>query len=284
MSFLQLNTFATSLMKQTTVNIILPDDAPPLLTMGNSHYQRPAKTLFLLHGFSGNMHDWMIGSSIQDLALKYNLAVVMPSGDNSFYLNGRGTGRLYADYIGKELVDYMRKTFGLAMKKEDTFVGGLSMGGFGALHTGLQFYENFGKIAALSSALIIHEIKNQKPGFYNGIADYEYFASTFGDLERVEESENNPEYLIKQLKKRGEDIPAIYMACGTEDFLLENNRQMHVFLEQEQVNVIYEEGPGAHDWDFWNSHLESSICWLLECKSWALVPPNNIQEILENNI
>lgn len=273
MSFIQLNTFALSLMRQTVVNIILPDDAPIMLTTGNPHYERPTKTLFLLHGFSGNMHDWVTGSNIQDIAIRYNLAVVMPAGDNSFYLNGRGTGRLYADFVGKELVEYMRKTFGLAMKKEDTFIAGLSMGGFGALHTGLQFPENYGKLAAFSSALIVHEIKNQKPGFYNEVADYDYFSSVFGNLDELEESVNNPEYLVKELKKQKEEIPAIYMAVGTEDFLLENNRQMHAFLEAEQIEHTYIEGPGAHEWDFWNAHIEPAVCWLLECEKFIPLPP-----------
>ncbi len=273
MSFLQVNTFSLSLMKQVTFNIVLPDDAPIMLTAGNPHYERETKTLILLHGFSGNMHDWMLGSCVQDLAVRYNLAVVTPSGDNSFYLNGKGTGRKYADFVGVELVEYLRKTFRLAKSKEDTYVGGLSMGGFGALHTGLQFTQNYGKIVALSSALIIHEIKNQKPGFANEIADYDYYVTTFGKLDELENSENNPEYLIKQLKQKGEVLPEIYMAVGTEDFLLENNRQLHAFLEAEQVAHVYKEGPGTHDWDFWGAHIEPAICWLLGCEKFVPLPP-----------
>jgi len=273
MSFLQVNSYAESLARQNTFNVILPDDLQPMMKAGNPHFERETKTLFLLHGYSGNMHDWLTGSNVQELAIKYNLAVVMPNGGNHFYLNGKGTGNKSADYVGTELVEYMRRTFGLAKERENTFIGGLSMGGFGALHTGLQFHENFGKIIALSSALIIHQIQGMRPGAQNEMADYDYYVSVFGDLAQLEGSEKDPEYLMQQLKAQGREIPEIYMACGTEDFLLENNRQMHEFLVKEHIPVSYQEGPGAHEWGFWNRYLEPAVCWMLQCEPWVPMLP-----------
>lgn len=90
MALLQVNTFSQALSRIITFHIILPNDAPPEMLAGNSNYDRPMKTLYLLHGFSGSTQDWLTGSLIQELALKYNLAVVMPAGENSFYLNGKG--------------------------------------------------------------------------------------------------------------------------------------------------------------------------------------------------
>lgn len=106
--------------------------------------------------------DWLTGSLIQELALKYNLAVVMPAGENSFYLNGKGTGRGYETFTAVELPAYCQKTFGLSDKPEDNFIGGLSMGGFGAIHTALKYPEYFGKMFGLSSALIVNGIKGMK--------------------------------------------------------------------------------------------------------------------------
>lgn len=264
MAFGQINFYATSLMRQSIVNIITPGDALPMVKDGNKHYERETKTLFALHGYSENGNTWGIETRIQDLALKYNLAIVMPSGENSFYLNQKGTGRAYADFIGKELVEFVGKTFGLAKKKEDTYIAGTSMGGFGAIHTGLQYNMTFEKVVAFSSALIIHEIKNQKPGFHNEVADYDYYTQVFGNLCQLENSENNPEYLVRELKKRKDVIPAIFMTCGTEDFLLEKNRSFYQFLQKEQVPVTYQESKGNHDWNFWNRKLEDAICWMLE--------------------
>lgn len=263
MAIFQVDVFSKALEKKTCFHMVLPNDVPPMMREGNDNYNRKMKTLFLLHGYSGSSNDWLLGSSAQELAIKYNMAIVMPSGDNSFYLNAKGKGREYGTFVGQELVDYVRNTFNLSRDKEDTFIGGLSMGGFGAIRTGLYYPETFGKLVGLSSALIIHNVKNKKEGFEDPIADYAYYHSVFGDLDKLEESENNPEYLIKELKKHNKSIPAIYMACGTEDFLIEENRAFHQFLKDEDVAVEYIESPGAHDWDYWNYYLEPSIQWLL---------------------
>lgn len=245
-------------------NLILPNDSIEVMIAGNENYNREMKTLYLLHGFGGNCNDWLYGSLVQELAGKYNLAIVMPSGENSFYLDGKGVGRAYGQFIGRELVDYTRKTFGLSNKKEDTFIAGLSMGGFGAIRNGLKYNDIFGKVVGLSSALIVNEIKNQEPGFKNQVADYDYYANTFGDLSKLEESENNPEYLIKKIKNENRQVPSIFMACGTEDFLLEENRAFNEFLLKEDVEINYNESSGTHDWKFWNEYFEKAINWLLD--------------------
>lgn len=263
MSLLQVNFFSKSLSKATTFYMFLPNDLIPIMTEGNPNYERTTKTLYLLHGFSGNASDWMTGSQAQEMAIKYNLAIVMPQGDNSFYLDAKGTGRAYGTFVGEELVQYVSKTFGLSDKKEDIYIGGLSMGGFGAIHTGLKYNGTFGHIFALSSALIIHNMKGLKPGVFDGMADYDYYAATFGDLGQVENTENNPEYLIKQLKEQNKEIPPIFMACGSEDFLLRENHEFRDFLEKEQINFVYHESPGIHDWKFWNEYLEPAIEWML---------------------
>ncbi len=264
MAIFKTDFYSKCLTKQMNVNVIIPNDLLPDMIQGNEHYNRNMKTLYLLHGYSGSSNDWITGTNVQEMASKYNLAVVMPSGDNSFYLDAKGRGREYCQYVGKELVEYMNKTFGFSDKKEDTFIGGLSMGGFGAIHTGLYFPNTFSKLVGLSSALIIHNIKNIKEDYTDDIADYDYYESVFGDLDKLVESDNNPEHLIHKLKREGKEIPPIYMACGTEDFLIEENRLFYNFLKEEEVEVEYVETPGIHDWAFWNKFLEPSIQWLLK--------------------
>lgn len=263
MALLEINYFSNALKKITPFQMILPNDLQPIMYENNENYKREIKTLYLLHGFSGASTDWMLGSMAQELAIKYNLCIVMPSGDNSFYLDGKETGRAYATFVGEELVQYIASTFHLSAKKEDVFIGGLSMGGFGAIHTGYQFPSTFGKMFGLSSALIIYNIMNREPGFFDVIANYDYYRLVFGDLKQLENSENNPEYLLKKRIKEGVDVPPLFMACGTEDFLLENNRNFCKFLSAVGANFIYEESEGIHDWVFWNKYLEPAIQWLL---------------------
>ena len=266
MSVLQINKYSIALSRLITFHVILPDDAIPMMIEGNKNYERKPKTLYLLHGFSGNTTDWLYGSRIQELAMQYNLAVVLPSGENSFYLNGKGTGRAYETFVGVELPDYCTKTFGFSDKPEDTFIGGLSMGGFGAIHTALKYPKRFGKMFGLSSAMIQYDIAGMKPGEKNEIADYDYYLQVFGNLEHLDTSENNPDYLIREKKKRGEKIQPVFMACGTEDFILKNNRVFRDFLNSQNVDLTYYESEGIHDWKFWNQYLEPAICWGLEEK------------------
>lgn len=268
MSNLHVEHHFLSLSRLSSFRLILPDKLPPELTAGNPHYDRPAKTLFLLHGYSGSSSDWLYNSPAGYIAMKYNLAVVFPDGDVSFYVDGPATGRAYGTFIGQELPAFLHDTFGLSMKPEDTMIGGLSMGGFGALHTALAHPEVFGGVFALSSALIIHtDAISDKPDDDRGpMANRAYYESCFGDLSKLEESDHNPEVLVKKLKAAKAPIPKIYMACGSEDFLIKQNRAFHDFLVSEKVPVQYEEDHGVHDWDFWNRFFEPALKYLLDCE------------------
>ena len=238
---------STALNRNVRFKMYIPND--------HSTEERHLKTLFLLHGYTGDADIWVP----QYLADKYGFAVVAPNSENAFWLDGLSTGHKYCTFVGSELVDYIRRTFGLAMERDETYIMGLSMGGFGALHTAFAYPENFGKTAAMSSALIIHEIAGMKPGEDNGTANYDYYHECFGSLDRVEESDSNPEVLVKRLKDSGAVIPEIFMSCGTEDFLLENNRRMHHFLESCCIPHTYLESKGSHDMAFWNEYTEKFI-------------------------
>ena len=264
MALINVDFFSQSLSRMTSFKMLLPNDLPDVLKIGSErHYQRETKTLYLLHGYSCHNIDWLLNSAITLLSGKYNLAVVFPSGENSFYVDGKGTGKAYGQYIGDELVDYTRKVFGLSACAEDTFIGGLSMGGFGALRNALRYNHTFGKAFALSSALIIHNIENMQENMKDVIADYDYYHAVFGDLTKLDDSDANPEYLVKNILRGNDTIPELYMACGKNDFLIEENRAFKAFLDAQNVPVKYTESAGVHDWLFWNEYLEPSIQWLL---------------------
>lgn len=235
--------FSEALNRNVRFEVYLPNDRP----LGES---RRMRTLFWLHGYTGDAEnlvpEWM--------AKKYNIAVVSPNGENGFWLDGLSTGRKYCTFVGEELVGYIRRTFGLAVDADRTYIMGISMGGFGALHTALTYPENFGKVGAMSSALIVHEIAHMKPQGGNEVANYDYYHECFGDLETVEESNNNPEVLIKQIKENDRAVPQIFMCCGTEDFLIENNREFHRYLDRVGVQHSYFESSGTHDMKFWNEY------------------------------
>ena len=256
MAYYRIDYFSNCLHRMTSFEMLIPNDIRQDVPQWEP--KGPMRTLFLLHGYTGKSECWVPA----ELCQKYNFAVVMPTAENSFYLNGAATGSAYQSMVGEELVDYVRKTFGLAQGPGDTYIAGLSMGGFGALHTALAYPDRFGKAGALSSALIVHGIAGMKPGEDNGVANYEYYRACFGDLDKVEESDANPETLVKKLKAAGKKIPDLYLCCGSEDFLIEPNRAMHAFLEAENVPHEYHEGPGIHDMVFWSQWIVKVVEWM----------------------
>lgn len=252
MAFLDVEFYSRSLIRPVTFKMFLPNDPR------EGEAPENIRTLFLLHGYTGAAGLW----GHEQLAEKYRVALVMPNGENAFYLDGISTGHKYASFLGQELVEYLRRTFGLARRREETGICGLSMGGFGALHTALAYPENFGMAGAMSSALIVHGIARMKPGDANPVANYEYYRECFGDLDRVEESDANPEVLVEKLKAAGRPLPKIYMCCGTEDFLLEENRRFHRFLTDREVPHVYRESAGGHDGVFWGEYTPKIMEWM----------------------
>jgi S-formylglutathione hydrolase FrmB len=266
MAILQVNFKSNSLMRNVPIQVILPVDKQVIPGMPLRE-PKPFKTLYLLHGIYGSCFSWLSESRIHRWAEEKNLVVVMPSGDNGFYVDQPLSGNLYGEFVGKELVEITRKMFPLSHKREDTFIGGFSMGGFGALRNGLKYNETFGSIAALSSALILEQTLDFSYDTTNLTQSRGYFESCFGDLKEAVKGDKNPEVLIKTLKdKLAQDsntpIPKIYLACGTEDFLIQNNRDFRDFLIENQIDVTYEEGPGEHDWDFWDTYIKKVLEWL----------------------
>ena len=267
MSFGRIENYFESMRRVMEIRFLLPDDPRFKATPDgspNPYYNRPAKFLLLLNGYTHNNLEWLMHTQVCDLARKYNIAIFMTSGENGFYTNHAGCNEHFADFVGQELPAFVSATFGLSSRREDHFVMGLSMGGFGALHTGLNYPQNFSRIAALSSALILYEIDGAKPGFTNAGGDYDYYYRTFGDLETVLTRHTNPEQCILDLQAEGSTIPGLFLACGTEDFLLLHNRRFESFLKEHDIPHEYFESPGSHDYDFWNQYVEKAIIWMLD--------------------
>ena len=262
MALIKVDFLSRSLMRTVPIQVILPVDKLAMPGMPERQ-KKPFKTLYLLHGIFGNCTDWVSGTRVQAWAQEHDLAVVMPSGDNSFYVD-HPSGALYGEYIGRELVDITREMFPLSDKREDTFIGGLSMGGYGAIRNGLKYAETFGCIAGLSAALVLESAAKSEytPKSNMPIGSRSYYESVFGDLEQLDGSDMDLQALVKNLKQSGSSIPELYLACGTEDSLIVSNRKFRDFLAAESVSCTYVEGPGQHNWEFWNTYIEKVINWL----------------------
>ena len=137
------------------------------------------------------------------------------------------------------------------------------MGGYGAIRNGLKYHDTFGYIIGLSSALITEDMAKRKENdevmFYETKA---FGERCFGDLEKLLNSDMDPKYLVRKLKEENIDVPKFYMACGLQDGLLPKSDEFAAFLKENGIDVTYETGPGAHEWDFWDRYIEKAIEWL----------------------
>lgn len=262
MALASVNFFSISLMKNVSVNVIIPVDK--YNHSGKIEAQKkPFKTLYLLHGIYGDYTDWVNNTRILSWASKKNLAVVMPSGDNHFYVDGPAKyGYDYSRFISEELVNITRAMFPLSDKREDTFIGGLSMGGYGAVINGLKYNNVFSRIIALSALFETDSIQNSTNDVQEMNGRRDYFESVFGNLGRLKGSDRDYTELIRKLKEEKADIPKFYVACGTEDFLLEHSRRFVDFAIDNEMDVTYNESAGAHTWDFWDEYIRKAIDWL----------------------
>ncbi|MFV0479354.1 MAG: alpha/beta hydrolase [Anaerorhabdus sp.] len=260
MAIMDVNFYSTSLMRTVTLKVILPVDK----ARGNKRAetkQEPLKCLYLLHGIFGDQGDWVSNTRIAQWAQEKNLAVIMPAGENRFYIDQEAVDEKRGKFIGEELVQVTRRMFHLSEKKEDTFIGGLSMGGYGALINGLKYRDVFGAIVALSSGLVIDQALQSKYTEEIPFRNRHYYESIFGDLEKLSGSDKDYVHLAKQANQSGE-FPMLYLACGTEDFLLNENRRFHAILEKMQQEHAYVENSGSHDWEYWDKMIKKALEWL----------------------
>lgn len=262
MAIFHVEYFSNALRRVMPLTVLLPVEAPDIPGMPPQPSPIPFRTLYLLHGYSGSHRDWLHGSRIDMLSRLHRVAVVMPSSENSFYLDDEVRGAMYGKMTGEEIVSFTRTVFPLSDKRGDTAIAGLSMGGFGAMRTGLRYPETFGSIVALSSAFITDMVDAMKPEDPNPIAPYSYYRHTFGEMGQVLGSDRDPKALARRLVEADAALPRIYMACGAEDFLIESNRSFHAHLETLGVPHDYTEGTGVHDWVYWDAHIERAMEWL----------------------
>ena len=248
MAHLVVDYYADALGVQTRMHVLLPQR----LAAGK------AKTLYLLHGMSDDEGTWMRRTSIERYAEEKGLAVVMPDGGLGWYTD-MYRGLAWFKFVSGELPALCRRFFPiLSDKREDTYIGGNSMGGYGALKCALRAPRTFSKVISLSGALDAADtaVNNTVP------ATRRYWEDVFGPAEDVSGSENDLFAAATALTDPALR-PRIYMWCGTEDFLYAQNTRMRDHLRALGYDLTYEESPGDHQWKYWDKKIADALDWLL---------------------
>lgn len=253
MALAELKFFSETLGVQSSIYAVIPQSSNTgEIGIGKASAQQ-YKCMLLLHGLSDDNSIWLRRTSIERYAAQYNMAVIMPSADKSFYTDMK-YGSAYYTYIAKEVPRIASEFFKLSNRREDWFVAGLSMGGYGALKIGLRECDRFCAAASLS-----------------GVVDIKAFASSdrrdvfipiFGKEINIPDDDD-----LFYLTKKNEDNPErprIYMGVGTEDYLYADNRKMKSHLENLNYDFVYRESPGVHCWEFWDEYIQYALKWFCE--------------------
>ncbi len=257
MAYMETHFFSDVLRMGVPVSVILPE----YIKKGAG--EKPCPTLYLLHGLSDDHTMWMRRTSIERYADEHRIAVVMPEVARSWYTD-TADGAPYLTFVGEELPSVCRGFFrGMSERREDTWIAGLSMGGYGALKTALTYPERFGGCASLSGALDILRRCEAKKSDERSAREWR---GIFGfDLRGADDLRDGRDDLFGLARRRaaaGEPFPRMFLWCGTEDSLLDENRRFHALLTEGGIAHRYAESEGNHSWQWWDLHIREAIRFL----------------------
>ncbi len=205
--------------------------------------------LWLVHGGGDNFSDWVNRTRLAELADKVDLMVVMPS-IRDFTSSRRDVD--YYTFLTEELPAYIRRIFPASDKREDNFIGGLSMGGYFSYRIALNYPERYSHVGSLSSPLdIVEDLRIRHKG-----------SKTLVEADALIGTDRDLRALVEKNLAAGAELPRMFQACGTEDFTYEINVAMREFFREKKLDLTYLEGPGIHNWQFWDTYIEKLIEWL----------------------
>ena len=257
MAFLSVNFHSDVLGMAMTMNVILPQSAKTQIGMASSDGAH-CKTLFLLHGLSDDHTIWSRRTSIERYVAGKNIAVVMPAAHKSWYTDAV-SGDRYMEYISKEIPAICRAMFRqMSDRREDNYIAGLSMGGYGALKIALAMPEAFAGCAGLSGAYDVEKRFDRCP------YDNANMVAVFGSKDNVRGSVNDVFSLAKKAAEGDGPKPRVYLWCGTEDSLYPETIALGNILKDGGFDLSLNESPGRHEWFYWDREIAKAIDFLMK--------------------
>lgn len=239
MAFCDFHYFSPALGKQTAAYVLTPE-------IGTG----PFPVMYLLHGLSDDHTIWLRRTRLEEFLVNIPLIVVMPDGGRGFYCDAE-QGYAYDKALAVELVDRIDRTFPTKAERESRCVAGLSMGGYGAAKFALAHPDRFAAGVSHSGALAFAH----KPQTWD-----EARAKEWGRIVGTEPNGPNDLFALTEKADKA-TLPALRIDCGTEDFLIDDNRAFHAHLEKLGIAHEYQENPGAHNWAYWDTHIQDTLAF-----------------------
>ena len=246
--------YPSSLGFRTRLEVIIPQFPVPIDSKDSPFYleplPKPDKILYLLHGLSDDATAWIRNTNIEAFAEKKGYVVIMPEVQRSFY-SDMIHGSRYFTYITEELPKISEELFNIKHERSKTFVAGLSMGGYGAIKCGLSRPDFYAACAGFSGVL---DVSERLPS----TAEKGWFRELYAIIEKGTSMPENSD--VFKLAEKMSKLPAneqvrVFVTCGDEDFLIDDNRKFDKHMKTLPLNFEYREWSGAHDWKFWEDSL-----------------------------
>lgn len=254
MALIKIRLYSETLRQDTTVNVMLPSRVAG--KPREDIYAKGPKlpVLYLLHGTYGGASDFFRNSRIEFYARKYNIAIVCAEAGNSCFRNLPRYGTRFYDFFADELPTIMQWMFPISDKREENFIGGLSMGGHGAFKIGMSNPDRFGSVICMSAVVKgWQEVANCEDTIWS---------YAFEKNEDLTGTDDDLYALAEKVKKSGQKVPELYICVGQQDFLYKSNQEFRKHLDTLDLAYTYDEMPGMHDWDFWDAELKKILTWL----------------------
>ncbi len=261
MAVFELTFRAETLDFDQNVTVLLPEPENLSLAETGKPFAGEFPVLYLLHGYSDDHTSWLRRSSIERYLTMDSarpLVCVCPSVQNSFYTDME-YGWKYYTYLTEELPRLLSRWIRISSKPEDTFIAGLSMGGYGAYKIALSHPERFAAAASFSGVLDIAKSGRDNPA-RDGAA-YNVFGKNRSELAGTP---HDIYRLLDEAIASGKPLPQLYASCGTADSLYENNLAFRDYIAQKEgVDFTFFAQEGlAHEWAFWDSEVQKLLGWL----------------------
>lgn len=213
--------------------------------------------VYLLHGLTGHFSNWTDKTKVAEYAAKHQFIIVTPEGENGWYSDSVSSpNEKFESYITKELIPQIDKNYRTLADRDHRVIAGLSMGGYGSLKFGLKYPEMFTLIGSFSGALGAASWTEKNAGASIGKGIDVIFGLDGSETRAANDIFKMARELTAEKVK---SLPYVFQSCGTEDFLIQNNRDFLAILNERKVPHEYREQPGIHDWVFWDDQVREFL-------------------------